>query len=109
PPAPPRRGIELALPGLARPAGKPTQETVEAEIDEIEEAPAATRARRRTAAATSDAPSVEGVEGVEGVEVVKAAGPRTRRKAAAVVAPAEPVGAATTEPMSAPAPARARR
>ena len=34
---PPRRGIELALPGLARLAGKPTQETVEAEIEALEE------------------------------------------------------------------------
>ncbi|MGH9189781.1 MAG: NYN domain-containing protein [Acidimicrobiales bacterium] len=30
---PPRRGIELALPGLARISGAPTDETVEAEID----------------------------------------------------------------------------
>jgi Zc3h12a-like ribonuclease protein len=30
---PPRRGIELALPGLAKVAGAPTEETVEAEID----------------------------------------------------------------------------
>ena len=30
---PPRRGIELALPGLAKVAGMPTDETVEAEID----------------------------------------------------------------------------
>ncbi|MDQ6725691.1 MAG: S1 RNA-binding domain-containing protein, partial [Actinomycetota bacterium] len=30
---PPRRGIELALPGLAKVAGAPTDETVEAEID----------------------------------------------------------------------------
>jgi len=30
---PPRRGIELALPGLAKVAGSPTDETVEAEID----------------------------------------------------------------------------
>src|SRR5207253_4949125 len=37
---PPRRGIELALPGLARPAGKPRDETVEAEIDAIEESAA---------------------------------------------------------------------
>ena len=29
---PPRRGIELALPGFARPAGAPTEETVEEEI-----------------------------------------------------------------------------
>jgi Zc3h12a-like ribonuclease protein len=29
---PPRRGVELALPGVARPAGAPTEETVEAEI-----------------------------------------------------------------------------
>ena len=46
---PPRRGIELALPGLARVAGAPTEETVEAEIDlAAEKAPAP--ARKRAAA-----------------------------------------------------------
>src|SRR4051794_27196702 len=32
---PPRRGVELALPGFAHVAGQPTEETVEAEITEI--------------------------------------------------------------------------
>ena len=41
----PRRGIELALPGLARVAGAPTEETVEAEIDIA--APAKRRRRGR--------------------------------------------------------------
>jgi hypothetical protein len=35
----PRRGIELALPGLARVAGAPTEETVEAEIGAGEPTP----------------------------------------------------------------------
>ncbi|HEX2118774.1 MAG TPA: hypothetical protein VHF91_06295, partial [Acidimicrobiales bacterium] len=57
---PPRRGIELALPGLAKVAGAPTEETVEAEIDvsahrvapaaEAEEQPAKPRRSRKKAA-----------------------------------------------------------
>ena len=58
---PPRRGIELALPGLAKVAGAPTEETVEAEIDDVaahpadaagaepEAAPAPAKARRSRA------------------------------------------------------------
>ena len=50
---PPRRGIEMALPGLARVAGGPTEETVEAEIAEAHPAPAAAKkkaARKKKAA-----------------------------------------------------------
>ena len=84
---PPRRGIELALPGLARPAGKPTQETVEAEIDEIEIAPPATRIRRRlTPAPTPDtddgaAAASDGSVGDSGEPEKPAA--RTRKRAPA--------------------------
>ncbi|HEX4865592.1 MAG TPA: S1 RNA-binding domain-containing protein [Acidimicrobiales bacterium] len=49
---PPRRGIELALPGFARIAGSPTAETVEAEIHPV---PPAKPARKRVAAAGSAA------------------------------------------------------
>ncbi|MEA2717460.1 MAG: hypothetical protein QOI99_1777, partial [Actinomycetota bacterium] len=57
---PPRRGIELALPGLARLAGKVTQETVEAEIDEIEVTPPAPRPRpRRRSSATATPATAE--------------------------------------------------
>ena len=57
---PPRRGIELALPGFARIAGSPTPETVEAEIHP---APPTRAARKRVAAAAGssgppDAPAV---------------------------------------------------
>lgn len=45
---PPRRGIELALPGFARIAGSPTPETVEAEIHPV---PTARTGRKRVAAA----------------------------------------------------------
>ena len=45
---PPRRGIELALPGFARIAGSPTPETVEAEIHP---APPTRAGRKRVAAA----------------------------------------------------------
>jgi hypothetical protein len=47
---PPRRGIELALPGFARIAGSPTPETVEAEI---RPAPPARTGRKRVAAASA--------------------------------------------------------
>ena len=45
---PPRRGIELALPGFARIAGSPTPETVEAEIHPV---PPSRTGRKRVAAA----------------------------------------------------------
>ena len=48
---PPRRGIELALPGLAKVAGAPTEETVEAEIDVGAQPRSARRYRRRPGAA----------------------------------------------------------
>src|SRR5207245_3737107 len=46
---PPRRGIELALPEVARVAGAPTEETVEAEI--AEPTPARKKAAKKKAAA----------------------------------------------------------
>ena len=101
---PPRRGIELALPGLARLAGKPTQETVEAEIDEIEDAPVAARARRRASAPVPMA-------AVAAEEAAPAKVPRSRKRpvAAPVAAPvAEPVAASAGEEAAAPA-KRARR
>ena len=42
----PRRGIELALPGLARVAGMPTEETVEAEISDPRPAKKAAKAKK---------------------------------------------------------------
>ena len=97
---PPRRGIELALPGLARPAGKPRDETVEAEIDDIEEAaavaeeavaeeaPAAAPAKRTRKRAA--APAVASGGGVEAAEVapaaVKAAAKRPRRASSTAAA-----------------------
>src|SRR3954463_13527478 len=66
---PSRRGIELALPAFAHLAGRPTDETVEAEIAEAQvhdameaAAPAAAAPRRRTKKAAPAAPSVEGAE-----------------------------------------------
>ena len=53
---PPRRGIELALPEVARVAGAPTAETVEAEIDEGAKREAATGSRRRARATKATAP-----------------------------------------------------
>ena len=71
---PPRRGIELALPGLAKVAGTPTDETLEAEMDAgahpaIEPAPEpepeAPAARpRRSRARAKPAPAAEPVAAV---------------------------------------------
>ncbi|MEA2685236.1 MAG: hypothetical protein QOE93_431, partial [Actinomycetota bacterium] len=78
---PPRRGIELALPGLARLAGRPRDETVEAEIDEIEEAAA-------EVASEIDA---------EEVEAAPVPAKRTRKKAAAAALVAADDGPAADE------------
>src|SRR5437764_335847 len=51
---PPRRGIELALPAFAHVAGRPTEETVEAEIAEKPEKPK--RTRKKAAPAPTPAP-----------------------------------------------------
>ncbi|MGH9223860.1 MAG: NYN domain-containing protein, partial [Acidimicrobiales bacterium] len=58
---PPRRGIELAMPGVARVAGTPTEETVEADIGAGRKAGAG---RRKKAAAAVVAATVLPVEGV---------------------------------------------
>lgn len=64
---PPRRGIELALPGFARIAGSPTPETVEAEIHP---APPARTGRKRAAAASAVAAVAEPSEApAEGLAV----------------------------------------
>ncbi|MGH9264129.1 MAG: NYN domain-containing protein [Acidimicrobiales bacterium] len=85
---PPRRGIELALPGLAKVAGAPTEETVEAEID---------------VSAHRVAPAAEGEE-------QPPAKPRRSRKKAApepVAAAQEPQPEPVAEPE--PEPAKPRR
>ena len=101
----PRRGIELALPGLARIAGAPTAETVEAEID-VGSRPAR---RRRSAAADATAADVTVGRADDTPATDEAAGPvpapprsRRARKAAAKVA--EPVVDAITAPDAADAP-----
>jgi hypothetical protein len=108
---PPRRGIELALPGLAKVAGAPTEETVEAEIDvgaqpvsQVEpEAPAKPRRGRKKAAATvvADAEPATGAE--------PAAKPRRRKVAPVVVAPTESAAESEAEPEVVPAKARRSR
>jgi len=110
---PPRRGIELALPGLAKVAGAPTEETVEAEIDagsqggSVGDGLASSRRRSRRRAPESDTAAVEaGSPGLDGKET----------PAAAVVVAATPAAGAAgvgaedePEPVPEPPPARARR
>ena len=86
---PPRRGIELALPGLAKVAGAPTEETVEAAID-------------------VGAQPVTDVEPEPEAEALLAKPRRRSRKAAPAPAVAEPAPAAA-EPDAAEAPAKPRR
>ena len=108
---PPRRGIELALPGLAKVAGAPTDETVEAEIDvgaqpvsEVEpEAPAKPRRGRKKAAA----PVVADAE--PATEVEPAARPRRRKVAPVVVAPTESAAESEAEPEVVPTKSRRSR
>ncbi|HVL28015.1 MAG TPA: hypothetical protein VM390_07695, partial [Acidimicrobiales bacterium] len=98
---PPRRGIELGLPGVARVAGVPTEETVEADIG------AGRRARRAEAAAPAPAPEVA-VPGAEAAPSEAAAKPKRRRakKAAiAAAAPSEAIDAAEAPAQARPEPA----
>ena len=70
---PPRRGIELALPGFEHVSGTPQEETVEAEIESVSEkgpdgpepAHRAARSRRRRAKAAGDGVESERVTGEE--------------------------------------------
>ena len=109
---PPRRGIELALPGLAKVAGAPTEETVDAEIDvgaqpvsDVEaEAPAKPRRGRKKADATVAAEQ----EGA--VEPEAAPKPRRRKVAPVVVADTESAAESEAEPETVPAkPRRSRK
>jgi hypothetical protein len=97
---PPRRGIELALPGLARVSGAPTEETVEAEIgargrrEKAGDAPAPAPGRSRTRRTAPKAEVPEGPPVVAPAESAPApapAKPRGGRKAARVpqAAPAQ--------------------
>jgi hypothetical protein len=103
---PPRRGIELALPGLAKLAGAPTDETVEAEIDagahpmapEPEPAPAPAKPRRsRKKAAAAPEPGPEVVVAVEAVPE-PAPGPARPRRSRVRKAPEPEVAAPAPEP-----------
>jgi len=108
---PPRRGIELALPGLAKVAGAPTEETVEAEIDvgahrvvdtePDEAAPAPQKARRgRKAAPVAAQPQMD-------PDPVADAPPPRARRARKAAAPPEPAVAAEVPPVEPqPEPAR---
>jgi len=129
---PPRRGIELALPGLAKVAGAPTEETVEAEIDvgaqpvdvpvdvpaydidarpaepEAEPVPAkrSRRSRKAAPAGVGPAPAMSAE-----MPVPRMAPPRPRRSRSVVPPEPEPaVVEVGPEPeAAAPPPAKARR
>ena len=110
---PPRRGIELALPGLAKVAGAPTDETVEAEIDVgahrvVDADPAPPKARRvRKAATAAPVPQMDPDPVVEEAPASRA---RRSRKAAAPSEPAVATEVPPVEPAPQPArPARPRR
>jgi hypothetical protein len=102
---PPRRGIELALPGLAKVAGAPTDETVEAEIDagshpapepavaEPEPAPTKPRRSRLRAAPKAEPVVAAEPEPVAEPEPEPAKPVRKSRKKAVAVPVAEPVAA----------------
>jgi len=79
---PMRRGIELALPGFAHPAGAPTPETVEAEIHHVEELASAELAV---------------LDGAAPTKPTSAAKTRARRATKAVAADIEGAGTAQAE------------
>ena len=98
---PPRRGIELALPGLAKVAGAPTEETVEAEIEaaaqpadgkhEPEPEPAkARRGRKKAVAPEVVAEEPEPAAAAEPEPAAAVPKPRRREVAPVVVDQAAP-------------------
>jgi hypothetical protein len=112
---PPRRGIELALPGLAKVAGAPTEETVEAEIDvgahplsDVEpEAPAkARRGRKKAAAPVVAEPEAEAATEPEPAPAAK---PRRRKVAPVVVSPSEAAAESEAESPAEAVPTKPRR
>ena len=108
---PPRRGIELALPGLAKVAGAPTEETVEAEIDvgaqPVSEVAPEAPAKPRRARKKAEAPAAAAPEPTTEAEPAPASKPRRRKVAPVVVAATE--SAAESEAEAAVVPARSRR
>ena len=109
---PPRRGIELALPGLAKVAGAPTEETVEAEIDaaaqpvdrepeaEAEPVPAPAKPRRGRKKAAEPV-AVEAEPAPAEPEPEKK--PRRRKVAPVVVSETEVAAESEAEPAASPA------
>jgi hypothetical protein len=81
----PRRGIELALPGLARVAGQPTEETVEAEIEEL---PAKKVPAKRARKKTAPTPAADPIPIIpEAPRVLPLKTPSAKKKKAAAAAP----------------------
>lgn len=81
---PPRRGIELALPGFAKPAGAPTEETVEDEIAAGTKKAAAKKAAAKKVAAKK---AVKKAGAAEKAAPAKKAAKKAVKKAVKKVAP----------------------
>ncbi|MEA3075937.1 MAG: hypothetical protein QOF60_845 [Actinomycetota bacterium] len=86
----PRRGIELALPGLARVAGQPTEETVEAEIEELPVKKAPAKRTRKKAAPTPAADPIPIVPEAPRVLTLKTPAAKKKKAAAPKKAAATP-------------------
>ncbi len=84
---PPRRGIEIALPEFAKPAGAPSEETVEQEIQATskKKAPARKAAAKKKAVSPAVVFEEPVTELEPAAEPVKKATKRTTKKATAVV------------------------
>ncbi len=92
---PQRRGIELALPGYARIAGGPTEETVEAEIHPTVE-PEPKRRRREKAEPAGGERSVD-LDRKQGAPTALGAAPNSEARPGAGAGTGEGVGAAAGE------------
>ena len=100
-----RRGIELALPGYARVAGTPLEETVEAEIT-AETTAAAPVARRAKKAAARKAAAAKKAGVTTGAAAELPAKEPSAKKAAAKKAPAKKAAAAKEAPPKKQGPAK---
>jgi hypothetical protein len=97
-----RRGIELALPGFARPAGIPTPETIDAEIHRVEVVPApaakkSTAVKKVAAKGVAPAKRVASRKAAAPAEQVAPAGPVPAKRAATVRGTAAAKKAVPTE------------
>ena len=106
---PPRRGVELAFPGFAKPAGTPTEETVEDEIATSTPKPAKKPAAKKKAAPAKKKAAAPAKKAATKTKAAAPAKKAATKKKAAPTKKAIPAKKATTKKKAAPAKKTAAR